>query len=48
MQTRLCDDVGVCDDGDKTGGVDDGASGAVDGVDIRGVQAATNVDGCLL
>ena len=32
--------VGVCDDGDKTGGVDDGTSGPVVGGDIREVQLA--------
>ncbi len=29
--------VGVCDDGDKAGGADDGAAGAAGGGDIRGV-----------
>jgi hypothetical protein len=32
--------VGVCDDGDKAGGADDGAAGAAGGGDIRGVQLA--------
>ena len=30
--------MGVCDDGDKAGGADDGAAGAAGGGDIRGVQ----------
>ncbi len=29
---------GVCEDEDKAGGADDGAAGAADGGDIRGVQ----------
>jgi hypothetical protein len=32
--------VGVCDDGDKAGGADDGAAGAAGGGDIKGVQLA--------
>jgi hypothetical protein len=32
--------VGVCDDGDKAGGADDGAAGATGGGNIRGVQLA--------
>jgi hypothetical protein len=32
--------VGVCDDGDKAGGADDGAAGAAGGGDIRGVHLA--------
>ncbi len=32
--------VDVCDDGDKAGGSDDGASGAADGDDTREVQVA--------
>ncbi len=32
--------VGVCDDGVKAGGADDGAAGATGGDDIRGVQLA--------
>jgi hypothetical protein len=32
--------VGVCDDGDKAGGADDGAAGVATGDDIRGVQLA--------
>jgi hypothetical protein len=30
--------VGVCDNGQKAGGADDGAAGAAGGGDIRGVQ----------
>ena len=30
--------VGVCDNGSKAGGVDDGAAGAADGGDVREVQ----------
>jgi hypothetical protein len=29
--------VGVCDNGDKTGGEDDGATAAAGGADIRGI-----------
>ena len=29
--------MGVCDDGDNTGGSDDGSAGAAGGGDIRGV-----------
>jgi hypothetical protein len=32
--------VGVCDDGDKAGGADDGAAGVAGGGDVRGVQLA--------
>jgi hypothetical protein len=32
--------VGVCDDGDKAGGADDGAAGAAGGGDMRRVQLA--------
>ena len=32
--------MGVCDNGSKAGGVDDGAAGAADGGDVREVQLA--------
>jgi hypothetical protein len=35
--------VGVCDDGDKARGADDGAAGTAGGGDMRGVQLANRV-----